>query len=214
MWTREIDWSLYAITPDATDSESLFESVEEALAAGITVLQVRRKAVSARRMVGETKRILEMARPVRVPVLVNDRLDVALAAGADGVHLGQEDLSLEDALRLVPGEWIVGVSTHDAAEAKAAERSGAGYVAVGPVLATPSKRTGPPGGMALVSSVRRVARGPVIAIGGILPEHVREVFKAGADGVAVISGIFGTPAVGENVRRYVEAIRVTRGSRA
>jgi thiamine-phosphate pyrophosphorylase len=210
---QPMDWSLYAITPDGPESGALLDAVGEALEGGITVLQVRRKTVSARQLVWETKRIVELCRARGVPVLVNDRVDVALVTGADGVHLGQEDLALEEMRRLGPREWIWGVSTHDPGEAEAAERSGATYVAIGPVYATPSKKTRPPGGARLVSSVRKVVRGPLIAIGGILPAHVPDVISAGADGVAVISGIFGAGAIEESVREYVAAIEMTRSDR-
>ncbi len=210
---QPIDWSLYAITPDGPESGALLHAVDQALAGGIKVLQVRRKTVSARQLVWETKRIVDMCRARAVPVLVNDRVDVALVTGADGVHLGQGDPALDDVRRLGPRGWIWGVSTHDRAEAEAAERSGATYVAIGPVFATPSKKTGPAGGVRLISSVRKVVRGPLIAIGGILPTHVPEVISAGADGVAVISGIFGADAIEKNVRRYVDAIEETRRNR-
>ncbi len=215
MAPQAVDWSLYAITPDvsadcgtaAGASDALFAMVERALRSGVTVLQVRRTTLSTRDMVRETRRILEMARPLGVPVVVNDRIDVALAADADGVHLGQDDLALEDARRFAPGSWIYGVSTHGPAEARAAEEGGATYVAIGPAYASPSKETGPPGGTDLIGAVRQAVRGPLIAIGGILPANVGEVMEAGADGVAAISGIFGGESIEDNVREYLDQIR-------
>lgn len=208
-----VDWSLYAVTPDDVESEALFDLVTAALEAGISVLQVRRKRVSARQLLGETARIMEEARSYGVPVVVNDRLDVALAAAADGVHLGQGDVPVEVARRIAPPTMIVGASTHDAEEARAASRAGATYAAVGPVYSTPSKRVGTPGGVELIRSVRRVVEGPLIAIGGIGPEHVQDVLAAGADGVAVISGIFGGGSVQTRVKQYREAIAEARSTR-
>jgi thiamine-phosphate pyrophosphorylase len=205
-----IDWSLYAITPDDVETGLMLEMVAEALESGITVLQVRRKKASAEDLLGQTERILEMARERGIPVLVNDQLDVAISAGADGAHLGQEDLSLEEARTIAPEGMVIGVSVHDPQEARAAEEQKADYVAVGPVYSTPSKVTGPPGGVDLVRSIRRAAAGPVIAIGGIGPENVREVLDAGADGVAVISAIFGGPSVRARVGEFKQAIEDAR----
>lgn len=203
---RSVDWSLYAITPDDVDSETLFDRVCTVLAAGATVLQLRRKGGSTRRLVEEARRIVEAARPYGVPVLVNDRVDVALAVGADGVHLGQEDLCVEDARCLAGEQALVGASTHGPEEAEDAVLRGASYVAVGPVYASPSKRTGPPVGPEGVRAVRRAVEVPVIAVGGILPEHVGDLLMAGASGVAVISGIFGADSVSAQVEAYLARI--------
>ncbi|MCK4547352.1 MAG: thiamine phosphate synthase [Candidatus Eisenbacteria sp.] len=200
------NWSLYAITPDDVECEVMLDMVAQALESGITAVQVRRKQVTSRQLFLETRRVLELAGPLGVPVIVNDRLDIALAAGADGVHLGQDDLPLGNARAIAAPGFLMGVSVHNADEAREAEAQKASYVAVGPIYASRSKATGPAGGTELVRSVRRIARGPLIAIGGIGPEKVGEVLEAGADGVAVISGIYSGGSVRARVGEFREAI--------
>lgn len=206
-----VDWSLYALTPEAPDREALERLVVEALESGVSAVQVRRKRACTRDLVEETRRIVARARAFGVPVIVNDRVDVALAVGAHGVHLGQGDLPIKEARRMAP-DLIIGVSTHDVAQASRAERQGATYVAVGPVYESASKVTGPPVGLAGVSAARAAVRVPLVAVGGIGPEHVADVLGAGADGLAVLSGIFETGTVRGRVEAYRAEIARYRSS--
>jgi thiamine-phosphate pyrophosphorylase len=142
------------------------------------------------------------ARAAGALLVVNDRVDVALLAGADGVHLGQDDLRPEDARRLLPAGALIGVSTHDRAQVEEAAASGADYVAVGPVFATATKeRPDPVVGLELVRWARGRVGVPLVAIGGITAGRAAEVAAAGADGLAVVSAIAGAPDPAEAFRR-------------
>lgn len=185
----------------------LVERVGECLAAGLPAVQLREKDLGA----GD---LADLARALRGPtaargalLIVNDRADVALAVGADGVQRTSASLSVED-LRAVAGRrLLIGASTHGLDEALAAERAGADWVVFGPVYDTPSKRRyGPPQGLAALEEVAAAVSIPVVAIGGITPERVREVRAAGARGVAVISAILAAPSPADATRRFLEAL--------
>lgn len=134
--------------------------------------------------------IRELTRDSGATFIVNDRLDIALASGADGVHLGQADLPLPDARRIAPRGFLIGVTVHTVDDAVRAERDGADYVAVSPVFATRSKDdAGAPCGLAMVREVRTAVSVPVIGIGGITRDNAGAVIASGADGVAVISAV-------------------------
>jgi thiamine-phosphate pyrophosphorylase len=177
-----------------------------ALEAGVTVVQLRAKNMPAGETFALARELGSQCRSRGVVFLVNDRLDVALAAGADGVHLGQDDLPLAVARQVAGPDFILGASTHSLAEALAAEREGADYLGFGAMYPTTTKKgvTAPQGPEALrtvVSSVRL----PVIAIGGIKPSHLPEIRAAGAAGAAVISALGCAPEVGAAGRELVAA---------
>ncbi len=142
--------------------------------------------------------------------VVNDRVDLALAIEADGVHLGQEDLPARAARPLLRPGMILGLSTHSVAQARAAQASGADYVAVGSMFPTSTKDIKHLVGPALAREVRPVVRVPLVAIGGITLDNVHEVIEAGVDGVAVISAVCGAPDPAETTRRFLDAIRRAR----
>jgi thiamine-phosphate pyrophosphorylase len=161
------------------------------LAARPACLQLRAKRVGAADLGRTATLLLPACRAAGVPLYVNDRLDVALAVGADGVHLGQDDLPLRDALRIRAGRrLIVGVSTHDLAQAQAAAREGADYIGFGPIFATQSKANSEPAvGLAKLRQVCAVVSPPVVAIGGITLATVEAVAATGASAAAVIAAI-------------------------
>jgi len=143
-------------------------------------------------------------RPAGVPLIINDRVDVALAAGADGVHVGQQDMPLADVRRLTPRGWIVGVSAESLADAEQAARGGADYIGVSPVFATPTKTdTALPLGLAGLRAIRAAVQTPLVAIGGIHPDNAAAVLRAGADGLAVVSAILAA----ENPRQTAADLR-------
>jgi thiamine-phosphate pyrophosphorylase len=159
------------------------------LEGGARVLQVRMKGASAAAMLAVLDELRPLARSRGATLIVNDRVDVALAGGADGVHLGQDDLPLAAARRIAP-HLVIGVSTHSELQAAAAEREGADYIGFGPIFATTSKaRPDRVVGVAVLRDVCARVRLPVVAIGGILPEHAREVAAAGAAAAAIIGGV-------------------------
>jgi len=161
-----------------------------AISGGASTVQYRRKAGSTREMVAEAEAVLTVCRAAGVPLIVNDRVDVAVAAGADGVHLGQEDLPVRHARELLGPGRIIGISGGTLEEARQGARDGADYVGFGPVYATGSKADArsPRGLEALAHVASRIAL-PVVAIGGIGVETAPEVMAAGARGIAVISAV-------------------------
>jgi thiamine-phosphate pyrophosphorylase len=185
---------LYAIIDAAffPDTAALLAFAGELRAAGVALFQYRNKSGNARQMLSqarELRRKLEGAR-----LIMNDRADLCLAAGFDGVHLGQEDLSPEGARRIVGEKLWVGVSTHNPEQVRGEASSSADYVAVGPVFATSSKANPDPViGLEGVRAARRLTQKPLVAIGGITRENCRSVLEAGADAVAVISDLLDNP---------------------
>lgn len=164
--------------------------IRAAIAAGVDWVQIREKDLSAQELLGLARESVTAAGGARV--IVNDRLDVALAAGAAGVHLGRESLGAREVVSWcrgghAPAEFLVGVSCHSLAEAREAERAGAGYIFFGPVFDTPSKRgMGEPQGLARLGEICRVVKFPVLAIGGVSEENAGECIRAGAAGIAAI----------------------------
>lgn len=187
------------IDPAALGESSPADAALEAVRGGATLLQYRDKTGSTRAMLMAVRAILAAVRGTGVPVLVNDRLDVALAAGADGVHVGQDDLPVAEARRLLGPGAIIGLSITNAAEADGAADPAIDYVGLGPVFATGSKADaadalGLAGTAAVARLIRTAAPGlPIVAIGGLGLANTAAVIGAGTDGIAVISAILGAP---------------------
>ena len=191
---RTLDLSLYLVVgPDDTRGRPVRDVVLAAVAGGATVVQLRRKDHAARAFVEEARTLVAALRPRGVPLIVNDRVDVALAADADGVHVGQEDMAVADVRRLVGERMVVGVSVTTPAEARALDPTLVDYAGVGPVFATASKPdAAPPLGVDGTRAVCDVLapRGlPAVAIGGIGAANAAAVRATGVAGVAVISAI-------------------------
>ena len=179
---------LYAILdPDQTWDRPLAPVLDAMLAGGVSVLQLRVKERPADEFLRLALTVRERTSRAGCLFIVNDRVDIALAAGADGVHLGQEDLPLEAARPLV-GEKLIGVSTHSAEQAEGAERGGADYIGFGPMFPTRTKETGyETRGLSMLASVRRRVSLPIVAIGGITAGNVAQTWSSGADAAAMIS---------------------------
>jgi thiamine-phosphate pyrophosphorylase len=202
---------LYLVTDrDLAGGRPLAEVVGRALRGGVTAVQLREKTLGARRFLEEVHELQAVLAGTGVPLFVNDRVDVALAARADGVHVGQDDLPAAEARRLVGSAMLLGVSVATADEARRALADGADYVSVSPVFLTPTK---PDADLAVglegVARVRRAAGdAPVLAIGGIDVGNARAVVAAGSDGVAVVSAVMSArdpEAAAADLRREVEA---------
>ncbi|MGE0867759.1 MAG: thiamine phosphate synthase [Kofleriaceae bacterium] len=181
------------------------------LAAGARVLQLRIKPaepMAISELIGIARRARAVCRAAGAALIVNDRIDVALAAGADGVHLGQRDLPLADARRIAGGRLWIGISTHDLAQVAAACAGGADYLGYGPVFATRTKLDPDPvqGVEALRAAVAAAGHVPVVAIGGITAERAADVYAAGASAVCAISAVNDAPDVGAAARRLSDAI--------
>ena len=196
---------LYAITPDSTDSAALIARVRSALAAAdpapLAAVQYRNKRADATRREPEARALCALCRAHRVPFIVNDDIELALAVGADGVHLGRDDGDLR-AARAKLGTRLVGASCYDSLErARSAVASGADHVAFGSVFASTTKPGAVRAPLSLFSHAR-VLGVPLVAIGGISVENAREVIAAGADCLAVISDLFEAPDIAERARAY------------
>ena len=207
-----VDYSLYLVTDRSLSrGRATVEIVRAAVAGGVTCVQLREKSCGTREFIEEARALAAVLRDAGVPLIINDRVDIALAAGADGVHLGQRDMALADARRLGPPGWIIGISAESVEDAIRAEREGADYIGVSPVFATPTKTdTAPPLGLEGLRAIRAAVKIPLVAIGGIQMANARDVIRAGADGLAVVSAIASADspqAAAAALRREIAAAR-------
>ena len=212
----ETDWSVYVITDrPAAGDRALTEVVRAAVAGGATAVQLREKRATAREIIELGRLLHRISREADVPLIVNDRVDVALALNAEGVHVGQEDMPAPLARTLIGPDRILGVSAGSVEEARRAEEDGADYLGVGDVYGTPSK---PDAGVPIgIEGIRQIAQAvtiPVVGIGAITVENVAPVIRAGAVGVAVISAVLGAPDPEDAARRLADAVRGAKSSRA
>jgi thiamine-phosphate pyrophosphorylase len=197
-------WRLYVITDERLGrGRSHLRIAEAAILGGADVLQLRDKEASSGRLYRAALELRKITREAKVPFIVNDRLDVALAADADGVHVGQEDLPASVARRILGPGKILGVSAETVEEAIRAEEDGADYLGVGPVFEARGTKAdaGEPVGLELIAQIRRRCRLPIVAIGGINAENARKVREAGADAVAVISAIVAADDIAQAARQ-------------
>lgn len=201
------------VTPDEPDEKRLLTLAEEALEGGVDAVQLRLKGASAGELFPLAKIIREIADRMGAALYVNDRADVALAAGAAGVHLAGRSLPVAAARAVLRPPFKIGVSCHSVAEAIQAETEGADYVYLGTVFPSPSKPGVSPVGLEELNRARREIRIPIIAIGGITAENVGAVLSAGADGVAVISAIAGHRSPREAAEGLVDAVESWRGEK-
>lgn len=184
------------------DSEAGRARVRDALQSGVTCVQLRDKYSGTRTLIARTKTLLDIARPWRVLVIVNDRAEVALAAGADGVHLGQSDMPLEQARALLGPQAIVGLSLEHPEQLQGPDAQAADYLAVSPLFDTPTKTdTAPAWGLAGLRQARAATRAPLVAIGGISADNLAEVWATGVDGVAVVRAISAAANAGAAAAR-------------
>ena len=180
------------------------EACRRAVAGGATIVQARLKDASARDLLGLARALVDA---LPVPVIVNDRVDVALAVGADGVQRTSTSLTVEDIRAIADKRLRIGASVHSLPDALQAELEGADWLVFGPVYDTPSKRMyGPPQGLDKLARVAAAVRLPVVALGGITPARVRDVRAAGARGVAVVSSILAADSPADATRRFLEAL--------
>jgi thiamine-phosphate pyrophosphorylase len=185
---------LYAITDTQLSNFTHVEIVARLLSAGVRFIQLRDKEASSKELLDQARACLELTRAADAKLIINDRVDVALTANADGVHLGQGDLNVEEAREILGDQAIIGVSTHSLEQFKAALKTSANYLAVGPVYATTTKENPDPVvGLELVKAAKAITDRPLVAIGGINVERAAEVIVAGADSVAVISALYPWP---------------------
>jgi thiamine-phosphate pyrophosphorylase len=194
---------LYFLTDSSLSKQGIVEDVKQVLSAGCKIVQYRDKEKSSKEMVLKAGKIAKLCKEQNALFLVNDRLDIAQAVDADGVHLGQDDMPLKVARKILGSEKVIGITAHNLEEALQAEQDGADYVGVSPIFKTDTKKdAGEPVGIELVKEVKQKVKIPVVAIGGINLENAKQVISAGADAVCVISAI----VCSENVEKAAKAI--------
>jgi thiamine-phosphate pyrophosphorylase len=186
-----VDFKLYLITDRKQTKPPLAEAVRFALQGGVRSIQLRERDLPIRELLAVAQELRKLTREFGAKLLINDRVDAAVAVDADGVHLGHQSMPPEAVRRVVGNRMLVGVSTHSLKEAIDAEKNGANFITFGPVFETPSKLPyGAPVGTDALSDIKKKVRIPVFGLGGIKTENIREVLRAGADGIAMISAIF------------------------
>ncbi|MEW5756232.1 MAG: thiamine phosphate synthase [Pseudomonadota bacterium] len=194
---------LYVITDRELLANRLIEAVEEALRGGARIVQYRDKGADQARREHEAKALLALCRRYHVSLLINDDVDLAQRVGADGVHLGQEDLALTEARARLGEQAMIGVSCYNRLDlAQAAQEAGADYVAFGRFFSSQTKPNAVQASLDLLRQAKRELRIPVAAIGGVTPENGRSLVEAGADMLAVIHGVFGPANIEATAARY------------
>ncbi|HSB69787.1 MAG TPA: thiamine phosphate synthase [Candidatus Methylomirabilis sp.] len=201
-------WGLYLVTDrQQAAGRDLLDVVGRALTGGLRAIQLREKDLSTRDLYDLGRRLLGLTRPAGAALLINDRVDVAMALDADGVHLTRRSLPPKSARDLLGPGRLIGISCHSLADVREAVDGGVDFVVLGPVYATPSKAAyGPPVTTALIEEARSACPVPLLAIGGIKTARVPAVMAAGADGVAAISAVMAAPDPADATREILSAI--------
>jgi thiamine-phosphate pyrophosphorylase len=195
---------LYVILDLASTTGAAARIPETLAEAGVTLIQLRDKHAPARAIFDASRRLVAELASRGVRVIVNDRPDVAAITAAGGVHVGQEDLPVEEARKIVGARRWVGVSTHNLEQFRAANTTSADYIAVGPIFSTATKANPDPVvGLDFLRAVRQITRKPLVAIGGITIQSAESVFRAGADSVAVVSDLLQAPDPAKRAREYL-----------
>lgn len=198
--------TLYVVTDSTPALAPLEAFIKESVLGGVGMVQLREKRLTDKELLVAAARCAACCNELGVPFIVNDRLDIALACGADGVHLGQDDLPVEAARRLCPHGFLVGLSTHSAPQIDRAVDQGADYIGVGPVHATPTKEGRSAVGCELVRYAAEHASMPFFAIGGLDPSNVQAVIEAGGTRVSVLRWVSASPRPAQAARAVLESI--------
>jgi thiamine-phosphate pyrophosphorylase len=208
-----LDLSVYLVT-DRTlcGARGVLDTVRDAIAGGVSIVQLRDPEAKTRVLVEEARALLALLRPAKIPFIVNDRVDVALAVDADGVHVGQSDMMAADARRLIGPRRILGLSITSEADLDKADLAGVDYLGVGPIYATLTKPdAAPPISVGGLRAVAERTSLPIVAIGGLHAGNADEVIAAGAGGVAVVSAICGAADARVAARELADVVKTARG---
>ena len=199
--------TLYAVTDRTWAKEvTLIEQVKQALEGGITFLQLREKHLAEDEFMEEAKEMKVLARKYQVPFVINDNIKIAKEVNADGVHIGQDDMSVEDARRLLGEDKIIGVSAHNVEEAIKAQNGGADYLGVGAVCATSTKQDANVVSKEEIEKICETVDIPVVAIGGIKKDNIMTLKGTNVDGVAVVSAIFGAKDITKDTKELLKTV--------
>lgn len=224
---KNFNLRLYLVTDESClpPDRNLFGAVEEALQNGVTLVQYREKNGLGKEMLNKARRLIALCHKYNVPLLVNDRLDIALLAGADGVHLGQDDIPVAEArraadlyfanhagehengvfqpLRVTGNQFTIGATAHNVKEALEAEAAGADYLGCGAVFSTNTKKDTVPLGIDGLKAIRKAVHIPIVGIAGITTDNYRQVLATGANGIAVVSAILRADSVSNAVTEFL-----------
>lgn len=204
---------VYLITDGSAPSGAdTVRSVEKALTGGVRFVQLREKGLDAKRLLKLAKELRALTDGYGARLIINDRADIALLSGADGVHLGQRSVTPADARTILGATMLIGVSAHSLREAVSACEGGADFITIGPVYSTPSKAPyGKPLGAGVIKEVKAAVKIPVYAIGGINKDNLKEAVRNGADGVAVISAILGSVDIERGASEVIAGFKLATG---
>ncbi len=208
-----VDYSLYLVTDRGlARRRRTLKIIEAAVRGGVTCVQLREKQCSTREFIQQALAIKNFLQTRRIPLIINDRVDVALAVEAEGVHLGQTDMPLEMARKIVGNSMLIGISAECLADALTAEKGGADYLGVSPIYATATKTdTAPALGLAGLQEIRKAVGLPLVGIGGLNTDNAAAVIRHGADGVAVVSAIVAADdpqSAAAQLRQTIKAARI------
>ena len=211
MWGKPINWSLYAILDKGYQkNHSMATLAEAAIAGGAGVIQLRNKTGNAGVFLKDAFTVKEVTDRYGIPLIINDRVDIAMLVEAAGVHLGQDDLPFAVGRKLLGDEKILGASVHNLIELRQAQKGRPDYLGVGTIYASQTKSRLKHGGLAMLRTVRHETGLPIVAIGGISTTNLQPVIVAGANGVAVISGLFAAEDVRKRAQAFVNQIEQAR----
>ena len=191
----------YFITDRDLSRAGIVNDVKDAVAAGVCAVQYRNKEASTKEMLDEALKLRKICR--KMPFIINDRVDIALAVKADGVHLGQDDMPLAMARKILGKDRIIGITVHSLLEAERAQREGANYLGVSPIFVTHTKNdAGKPLGTSLISKIKSRCGIPLVAIAGISLENAGMVIRAGADALCALSAVIGKRNIAEEINKF------------
>ncbi len=200
-------YTLYLVTDrELMSCDTIEQSVEQAITGGATVVQLREKNATSREFYELAVRVKRITEPCQVPLIINDRIDICLAAGADGVHLGQKDIPCDAARRILGSEKIIGVSAATPEEAAKAQRDGADYLGVGAVFSTSTKTDTRPVTLEIIRKIRAAVTIPFVVIGGINSENIGILKGLGINGAAVVSAVVAQPDIEAAARKMRAAV--------
>ena len=204
------DFGLYFITDSNLTKKSVIEDVRSAIKGGVKIIQYREKNASSKQLLKQAKEIKNLCRKNGVIFIVNDRVDIALAADADGVHLGQDDMPCQSARKLLGKNKIIGLSADSVKAALMNQNLGADYTGIGPIYHTTTKKINNPIGLEPIKELKKRLKIPFVAIGGINESNIDDVLKAGAKNIAMISAIAAKDDVENSVRQFIDKINSSK----
>ncbi|MDQ0480458.1 thiamine phosphate synthase [Hathewaya limosa] len=209
MKKSNIDYTLYLVTDrEILGNRNLEDAVEEAILGGVTLVQLREKNCSSLEFYNTAKNIKEITRKYNIPLIINDRLDIAQAIDADGVHIGQEDMPVDLARKILGQHKVIGVSAQTLEQALIAEEEGADYLGVGAIFNTTTKRDAIQDmGLKILKDIKVKVNIPIVGIGGIDHSNAKSVIQTGADGVAVVSCILKETDIRNSSKRLYDIVK-------